>query len=247
MQGRVGAALALDYAVAFFATRSSPPAGCSLTFRRSACAAARDIQADLAVTDYPANLFVIPRKFDVPAAIWIFEMVAASGRRAVDFASADSGPATEPGHFAHRTLLHSRWTWYTAGVICILARSIGPGWCRANRSSWYIGLIAGAAVAAASLLLRRRSQPYVLAAIAGGGLFACMLLFHGSTAWWDCAVHYGSIHWPYMFIGPTSNVPAVFQLRFGWHRAVDQIAFTLPAIHGPLAWLHYQQILVAGF
>jgi hypothetical protein len=35
-----------------------------------------------------------------------------------------------------------------------------------------------------------------------------------------------------MVTGPASNVPAIFQLRFGWDRQVDQIAFTLPAIHG---------------
>lgn len=35
-----------------------------------------------------------------------------------------------------------------------------------------------------------------------------------------------------MATGPTSNVPAYFQLRFGWDQQVNQIAFTLPAIHG---------------
>jgi len=33
-----------------------------------------------------------------------------------------------------------------------------------------------------------------------------------------------------MVTGPASNLPAVFQLRFGWELQNDQIAFTLPAI-----------------
>jgi hypothetical protein len=34
-----------------------------------------------------------------------------------------------------------------------------------------------------------------------------------------------------MEMGPTSNVPATFELRFGWPHQADEIAFTLPAIH----------------
>jgi hypothetical protein len=90
--------------------------------------------------------------------------------------------------------------------------------------------LAGAALAASALLLRRRAVPYLLAAIAAGGLFSCIPLFQGSTAWWDCGFHYGSIHWPYLVTGPASNIPAIFELRFGWAEQADQIAFTLPAI-----------------
>jgi hypothetical protein len=128
-------------------------------------------------------------------------------------------------------VLRSRWTWIALAVMLIIGSVYWPWLLRRNREGWYFGLILGGAVAAAALLLRPRFQPYLLAAVAAGGLFACIWLFHGGTAWFDCAVHYGSIHWPYLFIGPTSNVPAIFQLRFDWPRTIDQIAFTLPAVH----------------
>ena len=104
-----------------------------------------------------------------------------------------------------------------------------------------MGLLAGMALAASALLLRRRAVPYLLAAVAAGGLFSCIALFHGSAAWWDCGFHYGSIHWPYLITGPTSNVPGIFELRFGWAEQNDEIAFTLPAIGG-----HWPGFITSG-
>jgi hypothetical protein len=136
-----------------------------------------------------------------------------------------------------KNILNSRQTWIAVGAITIIAAVIWPWLLRRNHSTWYLGLLASAGVVAGALLLPRRNQGHLLAAILGGGLFSCIALFHGSTCWWDCAVHYGSIHWPYLYIGPTSNIPAVFQIRFGWPREVSQIAFTLPAMHGH--WPHF--------
>ncbi|HEX4054034.1 MAG TPA: hypothetical protein VHX86_07190 [Tepidisphaeraceae bacterium] len=230
VQGRVGPALRWICGVVFcFAVITS---GWLITYLPpDRLAAARSIQANLAVTDYPPNLFVIPRTFDLPAAVWIAEMLLVAATVPWLLRVLVPDPLTTPAA-RWRVVLHSRWTWIAAGTLLIVAAVWWPWLIPKNRSSWYVGLLAGAIVAAAALLLRRRSQGYVLAAIAGGGLLGCIWLFHGSACWWDCAVHYGSIHWPYMFIGPTSNVPAVFELRFGWEKSIDQIAFTLPALHG---------------
>jgi hypothetical protein len=199
-------------------------------------AAARATQADLRTADFPPNLFVIPRIFDVPAAIWIFEMLLAVA--AVPWLLRIFMPAVpKTSEQRWKMILHSRSTWISVSAILIVAVVFWPWLLPRNHSGWYFGLIAGVAAAASALMLPRRCQGYVLAAILGGGLFSCIALFHGSTCWWDCAVHYGSIHWPYLFIGPTSNIPAIFQLRFGWPRDVDQIVFTLPAIHGH--WPHF--------
>jgi hypothetical protein len=91
------------------------------------------------------------------------------------------------------------------------------------------GFLASLALAAAVLFLPRRALPFTLAAIAAISLLSCIWLFHGSTAWWDCSIYYGSIHWPYMVTGPASNIPATFHLRFNWPESVNEIAFTLPA------------------
>jgi hypothetical protein len=193
--------------------------------------AARDAQANLAVSQYPPTLFAIPRVFDIPAAIWIIEMLIVAA--AVPWLLRSLKPAPgEPRATFLNALLHSRWTWTTAAAIVIVSAVYWPWLLAQNRSSWYLGLLAGAVVAAAALFLRGRSQPFVLAAIAAGGMLSCIGLFHGSTGWWDCGFHYGSVHWPYMVTGPASNLPATFQLRFGWAEQADQVAFTLPAIHG---------------
>ncbi len=191
---------------------------------------ARDIQANLSVSQYPPNLFAIPRVFDAPAAIWILEMLVAAA--AVPWLLRTFKPAqAEPQATRLKTILHSQQTWIAAAVIFIVAAVYWPWLLPQNRASWYVGLLAGAALAAAALLLRRRSQPWVLAVVAGGGLLSCMALFHGSFAWWDCAFHYGTIHWPYLIPGRASNLPALFMERFGWSRDVQDVAFTMPAFH----------------
>ena len=139
-------------------------------------------------------------------------------------------PQSPPSDSRWKAILRSRPTWIAIAFIFIMAIVYWPWFLRQNRSSWYMGLLAGAALAAAALFLAA-APPWLLAAIAAGGLFSCIALFHGSTSWWDCGFHYGSIHWPYLFTGPVSNLPAIFQIRFGWDRDVDQIVFTIPAIH----------------
>ncbi|HEY1921538.1 MAG TPA: hypothetical protein VGG44_02140 [Tepidisphaeraceae bacterium] len=228
VQGRVGAALRWICGMTFcYALIVS---GWLITYLPPALlAAARAKQVDLATPDFPPDLFVISRVIDVPAIIWIFEMLLVVAAIPWLLRTYLPDPLTTPAD-RWKTILHSRYTWIAASVILIFAVVFWPWLLPRNRGAWYLGCIAGVAVITSALLLPRRSQGYLLAAILGGGLFSCMALFHGTTAWWDCAVHYGSIHWPYMYIGPTSNIPAIFQIRFGWSRDIDQVAFTLPAI-----------------
>jgi hypothetical protein len=234
VQGRVGAALRWICGCVF--CYGLIVSGWLLTYLPpNLLEAARARQADLGTTQFPPDLFVIPRVFDVPAAIWIFEMLLVVA--AVPWLLRAFLPAIPKESEGWKKILYSRVMWISVGAILIVVVVLWPWLLTRNRGGWYLGLIAGGAAAAFALLLPRRSQGYLLAAILGCGLFLCMALFHGSTCWWDCAVHFGSIHWPYLFIGSTSNVPAIFQLRFGWARDIDQIAFTLPAIHGH--WPHF--------
>jgi hypothetical protein len=196
---------------------------------------ARQGQLNVAVSQYPPDLFVIRRIFDVPAAIWIIEMLVAVA--AVPWLLRTLKPAqAEPQATRLKTILHSPHAWIAGAAIFIVAAVYWPWLLPQNRPIWYFGLLAGAALAAATLLLRPRNQLYLLTAVAAGGLLLCMRLFHGSHAWWDCAFHYGTIHWPYLIWGRTSNLPALFMERWGWSRDVQDVAFTMPAIH--LHWLH---------
>jgi hypothetical protein len=121
--------------------------------------------------------------------------------------------------------------------ICIAGLVIGmfvwwPWWLTRNRADWYFGVIAWVILAWASLGLRARSQPFVWGAATGTSSLFCMRLFHGSHAWWDCAFSYASIHWPFMIMGLTSNLPGIFNVRFGWPSWIQVTALTLPAIAG---------------
>ena len=229
IQGRVGAALRWCIGLLVgLAAIASPWLMTYLPADR--LQAARDVQANLAVSQYPPDLFAIPRVFDVPAAIWILEMLVAAV--AVPWLLRTLKPAQpEPQPLRLKTILHSQRTWIAAAVIFIIAAVYWPWLLPQNRPIWYFGLLAGAALAAAALLLRRRNQPYLLATVAGGGVLSCIWLFHGSGAWANCAFHYGTIHWPYLIWGRTSNLPALFLERFGWSRDVQDVAFTLPAFH----------------
>ena len=190
----------------------------------------RDAQAGMSVSQYPPDLFVVGRVFDVPAVLWIVEMLLAVALMPWLLRLLMPEPAP-PASGPWKTILHSRWTWIAAAAVFILVMVYWPWLLPQNRWGWPLGLVAGLALAAVALLLRRRYLHYLLAAVAAGGLLACITLFHGDTGWWDCAITYGSIHWPYTVVGPASNLPAIFQLRFGWDRSAGQIAFTLPAIH----------------
>jgi hypothetical protein len=231
-QGRYGGALRSIYGMAFgMAVIAS---GWLITYiPPDQLQALRAVQANLKVRDYPPNLFAVRRVFDLPAAVWIFEMLLATA--AVPWLIRVLIPAkSEPPASRWKALLYSRWTWTAAAAILIIAAVFWPWLLRQNRPDWFIGLLAGIALAAAAIFLPPRNLLYLLPAVAAGGLFACIALFHGGTGWWDCGIHYGSIHWPYLETGPTSNIPAVFQHRFGWDRDVEQIAFTLPAANLPV-------------
>jgi len=240
VQGRYGAALRWICGMGFAMAAIASPWLLSY-IPPDRLAALQDVQAEMPVLQYPPDLFAVPRVFDVAAAIWLFEMLIAAAVVPWLLRTLMPAPA-EPSSSRWKTILHSRWTWIAAAAIFIVATAYWPWLVPQNRSSWYLGLLAAMALAAAALLLRRRAQPYVLAAAAAGGLLCCITLFHGGTGWWDCAISYGSSHWPYMVTGPASNLPAIFQLRFGWDREVDQIAFTLPAIHR-----HWPSFIAAKF
>jgi hypothetical protein len=239
VQGRFGAALRWIWGIAFGVAVIT--SGWLITYiPADRLLAARNIQSGMAVSQFPPDLFAIPRVFDMPAALWIFGMliITASASRLLGVLM-QAAAQREPARF--KALVQSRWTWTVGVTLFIIAAVYWPWLLSRNRGTWYFGLLAGAVIAGAAFFLRKGKR-YVLATIFAGGLLSCIGLFHGSTAWWDCAFHYGSVHWPYLAIGPTSNIPALCESSFGWERGVDQIAFTLPALHG-----HWPTFISHGF
>ena len=164
--------------------------------------------AFLPVWMYPSDLYAIRRTVDYPAIAWIGGMILSNA----------VAPMVLRRWKANRTA----WICIAAGVFAFV---IWP-WCLPrNLHDWWIGLFAGAAASAIAIYSPRRWLPYFLAAVTGISLLMCMSVFHGSNAWWNCAFHYGQIHWPYMIMGDTSNLPGLFLMRFGWSNDVHQIAF----------------------
>ncbi len=229
VQCRFGAALrwltGLTFGIAIIAS------GWMLTYLPAdKLAAARHVQEYTDVASYPRDLFAIPRVFDVPAAIWICEiiLVAAAAPWVLRNLLLPIEPPPQPSRL--QTILHSRWTWAAAAVILVTCSIYWPFLLKDNRLYWFVGVLGGAALAAASIALPPENQPFVLAGVAGTGLLLCMLLFHGGTGWARCSFEFGTVHWPWMIMGLTDNMPGIFEARFGWSHAANDIAFTLPAI-----------------
>ena len=174
-----------------------------------ALAQARAIQASTPIDRWPQTLMAIPRAFDWAAVFWIASTAVA---------------AAIALHF--RT---DRLQMLIGIVICFLLAAWPVLREEPAAARWTI-LAAAVLLAASVLLLPIGSWPLVAAAIIGAGLLLCMLLFHGSTAWWLCAFRFPQVQAPFLIYGPASNIPAVFELRFGWPREISQTAFTVPSI-----------------
>ena len=156
---------------------------------------------------YPANLYAIPRIIDYPAIIWITVLILCIA--AISFG-------------LRRKSNNRKWT--VIGAIIIFAAGVWPWLLAQNRGHWWIGLLSAAAVALLAIRATPRWLPHLIAAVTGAALLMCMSLFHGSNAWWLCGFHFGTIHWPYMIMGDTSNLPGIFLMRFGWPNDVHAVA-----------------------
>jgi hypothetical protein len=104
-----------------------------------------------------------------------------------------------------------------------------PALIGANRPQW-ASVCLVATVFAVILPLVRPRHIYLLAAAAtGGALLWCQTLFNGSEAWWVCGWKYGTIHWPLMVMGVTSNLPGILKERYGFHSPeIITDFFTIP-------------------
>ena len=93
-----------------------------------------------------------------------------------------------------------------------------------RRLNWPATLWAGSWLLFALLLPRRFSITAVCAAL-GVSLFSTMWLFGGSQHWLESGYEIGTWHYPFMYVGSTSNLPAILQ-RYGYGD-INYVCFTV--------------------
>jgi hypothetical protein len=178
----------------------------------------------------PAGLFPITRKWDGPALVWILGvLIAATAMPFVSWLTLEI-PASLKTVPRWRKILASRWAWEFIAAFAAFALVVWPWLLKRNLDRWWVGIEVAGAMVAAVLFVRPRGVVYVTAGAVGAALLLCMSLFHGSTAWYDCGIHFGLIHWPYLIMGLTDNLPGILQHDFNWPAMdIDITAFTIPA------------------
>lgn len=114
------------------------------------------------------------------------------------------------------TVWRSHLSWGTKAIFAILGFVVmaSPVLAAGNRPQW-AELCVAATLFGATLPLVRPRQAYLLVCAAVGvSALWCQTLFHGSDAWWVCGWKYGTIHWNYMVMGVTSNLPGILKERY---------------------------------
>jgi hypothetical protein len=184
------------------------------------------------VFDYPQDLFQISRTVDWPAIAWVAGVLLATA-----------------GLPMLTAWLHRRWRsffpehagslrWVLRGV-AMAGIVLAAGWpmvsVRGLPAIAMVAIVAGIGVTAVwAATARGWSRAYVPASATAVAALMCMVVFHGSNAWWKCGIGYGMEHWPRLATGPIDNLPGLFQDRFGWndsgdwHQDLGVAAFTIP-------------------
>ncbi|HEX8340295.1 MAG TPA: glycosyltransferase family 87 protein [Tepidisphaeraceae bacterium] len=90
----------------------------------------------------------------------------------------------------------------------------------------------GVLVTLAAALLPRRFSPGLICLALIATLYTSMYYLGGSDNWLQCAFGVGTYNHPGMFLGPTSNLPAILRTYYRWS-SIHTPVFTAPA----LVWL----------
>jgi hypothetical protein len=213
---------------------------------------ARQIQATYGQAfNAPLGTFKLARSADGPALTWVITILLASIFLPwVSWLTLKNGVETKA---RWKKMLASPWAWRAIAAFTAFALVVWPWMLKRNRSDWEIGLSAACLLACCVLLIRPRGIAALAATSTGIALLLCMSLFHGSTAWYDCGIRFGTIHWPKMYVdsvdrarassshGLTENLPAVLVNDFDWPMEDMKITFfTIPA-----HWLlHYPAVAI---
>jgi hypothetical protein len=170
------------------------------------------------------------RIVEYPAIFWVLGIIAATtaipliSRRIAARLRANST-------HAWKVIAATGWLW-----LVLAAAAIWPWFIPRNRPDLWLGIILSAALVAAAIFLRRKSEPFVVAAAGGIACLLCILVFHGSHAWWDCGFHFGTVHWKVMVMGKTDNIAGLLANRYQWPGSATGHLLTVPSLgsHWPI-------------
>jgi hypothetical protein len=191
------------------------------------------------VVDVPAITWVASLLLIAIAAPFILARWAPARMQALPVAEATAAANVPVRHRSRPTRLRQAQAMFAdrrslvpalvLGIITLLL-ALWPWLLERNREQWRTGLLFATAVAVVVVMVRPRHGWMAGAGIAGASLLLCSTLFHGSDAWWICGWKYGTFHWPWMYMGTTSNLPGLLVNRFGWeHKDTTVQVFQLPA------------------
>jgi hypothetical protein len=189
-------------------------------------AAARAIQSERQPALVPEGTFAIPRVVDVWAIVWIIGLMLAAIAGPFVARLRLRGPQKMP---LWRHLMASQWTFPAVAVIGTFLLVSWPWMLKVNRQNWLIGECAGVALATATRWLRPRGIPFVAAGAVGAAMLLCMSVFHGFSAWYDCGIHFGTVHRPVLTVGKPDNLPAILRDHYDWSDDLATTGITLPA------------------
>ncbi len=131
-----------------------------------------------------------------------------------------------------KTVLRSRWAWISASVILIVAVVYWPWLLQRNHSIWCFGLLAGGTATASACCSPAAARVTCLQPLpveASSPACGCFMeALAGGTAPFTTEAFIGRIFTP----APPAISPPFFKFALAGRASIDQIAFTLPAIHG---------------
>jgi hypothetical protein len=190
-------------------------------------------------TEYAPNLFAIGRVVNPAQIAWIAGVlvIAITAPLLVRWGPTllrrlRPSPVLEENATPPPSFWRSQFPWIGSAVLLVIIATAWPWILPDNRSTWFMGIILGAALAVATLRLRWTRQPYVLAAALGGALLMSISVFNADHAWWDCGFVFGASRWHWLSSGLSDTLPGLLYEGYHWSKDPDQIVTTLSAMKG---------------
>ena len=195
----------------------------------------RTVQQRTEFWNWPADLFAVPREMDWPALIWAagIGFAVTAGVLVQRLRPRPPAIAIDDSPVLSRTASFGTWARGRVArsivAAVIVAIAVAWPWSQArHRGEATTGALLALMLAAMVVWARIGRWAWLAVGAVGAALVGAPLLFSGSTAWWVCGFHFGTIQFGEMIYGPASNLPGIFELQFNWPADINAIALTIP-------------------